>query len=672
MKEIIQKIDEVYKRYDYVENKGELLLFLIKILTLKFLVDNGRVVLDRKNAQKLRTDFTVGGIMRVWSRGVSNSHHWTDEGKLTLSGLIWEDVKRFIEDTDSFENKNASVIGELYEECLHRSHKKSQGIFYTPDVLAEYMVSLCVSVVKKEKILDPACGSGSLLSAAYDYILKNTKDLEKEAVHKRLLQKSLCGVDKDPLAVLVTRITLALKGPKYCYPAGIMVGDCLDKSTADFKDSSFDVVIGNPPYVGHKEIDSDYMKRLKALYSDVYQNKGDLSYCFFKRGYELLKDKGRLLFLTSRYFMEAYNARALRQFIREHFMIRRLIDFNGLRVISGIGIDPALSLLIKGRAPARHAARVSRFFVQKGKLRETSVYIEDLESGQPKLHEDFETRQSQMDDALWRLYGPMTKTIVEKIEKRAPFTLENLVDSFQGIITGNDKAFIFDDNELDAYNFNPQFLHPWIKNRNVHAFEITPPGKQILYTNEIDAIERHPYEEVYLKQFREKLSGRRECMSGRLPWYAIQWGRNLECFMKKKIVFPYKAKDNRFAIDENRYFFSADIYGLTLKNRLYSQVNEEFLVMLLNSRLYNFYFKSFAKKLGVDLYEYYPNTVLKLKIPDVSMEISDKFKDFYDKIINLTETTHKKDREALLFEADRWIYGYFDINEEEISWIEKQ
>ena len=106
---------------------------------------------------------------------------------------------------------------------------------------------------------------------------------------------------------------------------------------------------------------------------------------------------------------------------------------------------------------------------------------------------------SQMDDALWRLYGPMTKTIVEKIEKRAPFTLENLVDSFQGIITGNDKAFIFDDNELDAYNFNPQFLHPWIKNRNVHAFEITPPGKQILYTNEIDAIERHPYEEVYLK-----------------------------------------------------------------------------------------------------------------------------------------------------------------------------
>ena len=75
MKEIIQKIDEVYKRYDYVENKGEMLLFLIKILMLKFLVDNGRVVLDRKNAQKLRMDFTVGGILRVWSRGVSNAHH---------------------------------------------------------------------------------------------------------------------------------------------------------------------------------------------------------------------------------------------------------------------------------------------------------------------------------------------------------------------------------------------------------------------------------------------------------------------------------------------------------------------------------------------------------------------------------------------------------------------
>ena len=672
MKAIVQKIDEVYKRYDYVENKGELLLFLIKILTLKFLVDKGRVTLDKRNAKKLRTDFTVGGIMRVWSRGASAAHHWTDEGKLTLSTLIWEDVRHFIEETDSFEHENASVIGELYEECLHRSHKKSQGIFYTPDELAEYMASLCISVVKKEKILDPACGSGSLLSAAYDYILKNTKDLEKEAVHKRLLQKSLCGVDKDPLAALVTRITLALKSEKYCYPAGIMVGDCLDKDAADFKDGTFDVVIGNPPYVGHKEIDSEYMKRLKALYSDVYQNKGDLSYCFFKRGYELLKDKGRLLFLTSRYFMEAYNARALRQFIREHFTVRRLIDFNGLRVINGIGIDPALSLLVKGKAPARHTVRVSRFFVQKGRLKETSLYIEDLESSQPKLHENFETRQSRMDDDLWRLYSPRTEAIIAKIEKRAPFILENLVDSFQGMITGNDKAFIFDDEQLDEYNFNPKFLHPWIKNRNVRAFDIAPPGKQILYTNEIDTIEKHPYEEVYLKQFREKLSSRRECKSGRLPWYAIQWGRDPQEFMKKKIVFPYKAKDNRFAIDENHYFFSADIYGLTLKTRLYSQVNEEFLVLLLNSRLYNFYFKAFAKKLGIDLYEYYPNTVLKLKIPDVSKEISDKFKEFYDKIINLTETAWKKDREALLLEVDRWLYGYFDIDEEEINWIEKQ
>ena len=129
MKEIIQKIDEVYKRYDYVENKGELLLFLIKILTLKFLVDNGRVVLDRKNAQKLRTDFTVGGIMRVWSRGVSNSHHWTDEGKLTLSGLIWEDVKRFIEDTDSFEIRTPASSGSCTRSACTAAIKRAREFF---------------------------------------------------------------------------------------------------------------------------------------------------------------------------------------------------------------------------------------------------------------------------------------------------------------------------------------------------------------------------------------------------------------------------------------------------------------------------------------------------------------------------------------------------------------
>ncbi|MEG0681600.1 MAG: N-6 DNA methylase [Eubacterium sp.] len=668
MSTLLKKIDEFYERYDYVKNKDELLLFVIKMILLKFLVDKKHLQLDGSNSRCLKNNFTVNQMMLLWKKSSLAEDFWYDENKLPLSTVIWNDVLSFI-DGESFLEIETNLFGMIYEECLHRSHQKSQGIFYTPVELSDYMAEICISTDKQERILDPACGSGSLLSAVYDYILNNTKAMDKEIIHMLLLKKLIYGVDKDPLAVLVTKLTLILKGEHYVFPANIHDGDSLQKETDLFGEIRFDVIIGNPPYVGHKEIDSDYMKALKIDYQTVYQNKSDLSYCFFERGYTLLTEGGRLLFLTSRYFMEAYNARGLRRFIQDHFKIAAIIDFNGLRVIEGVGIDPALTLLIKEQSE-NHKICVSKFHVQKGKLKNKAVYIDDLKNETHRYYETFEIKQSILQDDLWRLYGPLAKDIIDKIDRKTPFTLDNVVDSFQGIITGNDKVFIFDTETLRGSPFNPEFLHPWIKNKDVQPFYIKPAQKTILYTNEMKCLEEYPYEEVYLKQFKEKLNKRRECKTGKLPWYAVQWGRNPEIFKRKKIVFPYKATKSRFAIDDNHYFFSADIYGLTLKERIYNHMNEEFLVLLLNSKLYNFYFQSFAKKLGVDLYEYYPNTLLKLRIPDVDVEISSKFKELYDRITNLIQNKQIEKYEAILAEVDRWFYNYFEINEEEISQLE--
>ncbi|MPN64195.1 hypothetical protein SDC9_211966 [bioreactor metagenome] len=65
-------------------------------------------------------------------------------------------------------------------------------------------------------------------------------------------------------------------------------------------------------------------------------------------------------------------------------------------------------------------------------------------------------------------------------------------------------------------------------------------------------------------------------------------------------------------------------------------------MFILNSNLYEFYFKTFAKKLGEDLYEYYPNNLMKLRIPNIK-----EFKD-------LTE---------------KELYDYFNISEEEVEII---
>ncbi len=284
--------------------------------------------------------------------------------------------------------------------------------------------------------------------------------------------------------------------------------------------------------------------------------------------------------------------------------------------------------------------------------------------------EDYTVEQCFLSDDLWRLYSPITKEIIKKIEDKAVFSLDNVVQSFQGIITGNDKAFIFNNDNLALNDFVDEQLKPWIKNKDIGVYSIEEPQKKILYTNAIKDIENDDVVMNHLLTYKEKLEKRRECKNGKLPWHAIQWGRDTDLFNGRKIIFPYKATKNRFAIDENKCFFSADIYGLIIKERLYHHLSEEFIVVLLNSKLYNFYFKSYGKKLGDKLYEYYPNTLLKLRVPDINEEKNNIFKEYYGKIIELKKNQKIEELMNLLSEIDSWIYEFFGLSESEIRVIE--
>lgn len=116
----------------------------------------------------------------------------------------------------------------------------------------------------------------------------------------------------------------------------------------------------------------------------------------------------------------------------------------------------------------------------------------------------------------------------------------------------------------------------------------------------------------HIGRLKHKLMERRECKRGVRKWYELQWGRKREIFDGEKIIFPYKSSSNRFALDKGNYF-SADVYALVLRENV--PFTYKYLISLLNSKVYQFYFQSFAKKLGDDLYEYYPNNLLKLCIP---------------------------------------------------------
>jgi type I restriction-modification system DNA methylase subunit len=250
--------------------------------------------------------------------------------------ILGSAYEQFLGKTITINNRGKAVI-ELKPEV-----RKAGGVYYTPQYIVDYIVintigKLCEKKTPKEvaeiKIVDPACGSGSFLIGAYQYLLNWHKDYYIQNPNKKnpltpegnlttpekkkILLNNIFGVDIDTNAVEVTKLSLLLKCMEGETQASIAhqmkmfnerVLPTLDDNIKSgnslidtdyydtqldfgeeriikpfswqkayptvFKNGGFDVVIGNPPYVFTRDVDwSDEVKNY--FWSKFEISKGD-------------------------------------------------------------------------------------------------------------------------------------------------------------------------------------------------------------------------------------------------------------------------------------------------------------------------------------------------------------------------------------------------------------
>ncbi|MEY8000360.1 N-6 DNA methylase [Clostridium sp. Mt-5] len=557
---------------------------------------------------------------------------------------------KFIESyKKKFNMSEKSCFSQNYYEL--RDTNKRKGIVYTPYEIAVYMIENLISpldVIKNPfiKIVDPSCGCGNLICACFSYLRNifinniesinkhNNINLEIRDINAHIMCNNLFGFDIDEMATKVLRIDLFVISGQLS-SNNFIIKDFLMENI----DERFDIFIGNPPYIGHKNVDRDYCKILKKMYGSIYRDKGDISYCFFKKSLECLRKGGKLGFITSRYFCEACSGEELRKFLIQNTSIYKIVDFYGIRPFKNVGIDPIIIFLSKENILDNSIEIIKP---EKSSRLEKSRFYNSLFLKKNKEHKSFFIHQSFIDNGGWVFIDKLERGIIDKIEGKSKCTLKDICESHQGIITGCDRAFIIDKHILKEKNIEPELIRPWIKSSYIHRDKIINREKFIIYSNFIENEEDCPNSINYIKTYRKKLLNRRECRKGIRKWYELQWGRRPQIFEGKKIVFPYKSKDNRFAIDEGSYF-SADVYSLVLKKNVGFTYDD--LVKILNSSLYEFYFKTFGKKLGENLYEYYPNNLMKLKISYIDFSGED--------------------------DVEKYLYRFFELTEEEIKVVKK-
>jgi len=512
--------------------------------------------------------------------------------------------------------------GTIYEKITSVKLKKSLGQVYTPKDIVEKMINMYDFELEKDKsefkIIDISCGSGNFLIP----IIEKLSSLGKSPYE--VVTNNIYGVDKDDFSVFLTKLSIILKYPELKEEnLNIIKGDILVDELKEINENEFDLIIGNPPYIGHKNISKEYKEKLYKKFI-TYKNKSDISYCFFEKSWELLKKQGKLIFITSRYFMEGKDSLEIRKFLKNNYSIIKIIDYNGYNLFKNANISP---IIIK---------------IGKDDLKEKFEYRYKIKD----KFRDVEFNQNNLEDKKWIIRPENQLKVLHKLYNKTNCTLDEIIEFKQGIITGLDKAFIVKDEDIEKYSLEKSLLKKWIKNSNIRKNKIRDINNyKLIYSKDID-INKYPNTKKYLEQFKNRLGKRRECKRGIIKWYELQWPRKKELFEDEKIIFPYKAKEPIFFLDNSNYFCSADIYLGKIKGQVAFYEN---LVKYLNSNIFNFICRLELKKVGKGLYEFYPYSLKRL--PLIQKEY----------LINTTENGYK-DYEAYLIEI-------FDLNDKEVSII---
>ncbi len=287
----------------------------------------------------------------------------------------------------------ATALGEIYEQVLSHSptEKKTGGAYYTPAQLVDFVVDNTVRVWEKEfpTVLDPACGGGVFLVAAYQELLDGrSQDMGRSLTRverEQILLDCIHGVDINPQAVTVTKLSLLLKLLENQPPSqqplpdlshNIHCGNAVIDEDFELYNSSrsspqssplssplswqkafpkvlqsggFNIVIGNPPYVDSEWM-TKYLSGWRQYCTHHYKSaigNWDLFCVFIEKSLTLCRSDGFISLVVPNKLASADYASGARSLLTTDSQIITLHDYSQSAAF-GAAVYPLVFVAKKG------------------------------------------------------------------------------------------------------------------------------------------------------------------------------------------------------------------------------------------------------------------------------------------------------------------------------------
>jgi hypothetical protein len=111
------------------------------------------------------------------------------------------------------EKINHDILGTVFHELIPIEARKQVAAYYTKSQPASIMADLSI-LDANTTVMDPACGSGTMLVAAYNR-KKELSATWTEETHRQFVEEDITGIDVMPFAAHLSCIHLALQAPIY-------------------------------------------------------------------------------------------------------------------------------------------------------------------------------------------------------------------------------------------------------------------------------------------------------------------------------------------------------------------------------------------------------------------------------------------------------------------------
>ena len=205
--------------------------------------------------------------------------------------------------------------------------KKQAGQVFTPLYLVCDILNAAGYVennIRKKHIIDNSCGNGAFLSVIVQrYIIDFMKESNDATLLKSELETYIHGIELDPVAYkqcIDNLNDLVINSNVKDVHWDILNADTL---SAHQYNGKMDFVVGNPPYVRVHNLENyDAVKQFKFAEGGMT----DLYLVFFEIGFNMLKQGGKLCYITPSSWINSMAGSVLRQYAKQNHNLVRLID----------------------------------------------------------------------------------------------------------------------------------------------------------------------------------------------------------------------------------------------------------------------------------------------------------------------------------------------------------